>query len=392
LACICSVCQVVVAQDSPRFKLDLSWPKELPNNWILGQVRGLAVDPQNHIWVLNEGVPNDNASLAQNPPTARCCIPAPLVIEFDRTGKVLRHWGRPGFVADWPTSPHGIAVDKKGNVWIAGVGSPWNTDPGTSRPKTTQPWDRQVLKFSNTGKLLLEIGKPSNAKVDNRDTSLLGAPSAIAIDDAANEVYIADGFLNHRIVVFDANTGKFKRGWGAYGVPLADIDNGAPVPFPASRDLSVPASRQFKGVTDIALSRDGLVYVPDQLNDRIQVFTRQGKFVREFTVAPLIPGYESTWSVALSRDPKQKYVFVTEGASGVVLEFDRQSGAQVGSFGHKGRNAGQFDNLGWIAVDSLGTIFTGEVHFDRSWDGHDAALGGKAETAGGRLQAFVMEK
>jgi WD40 repeat protein len=391
LSLICLFCPLALAQDAPHYKVDPFWPKELPNNWILGQIRGVAIDNDGHIWVLNEGVPLDNAAAAQKPPKAQCCIPAPSVVEFDSDGDVLRAWGGPGYVPGWPTTPHGICLDKKGNVWIGGVGSPWNFDPGMAKPTAAQLWDRQVLKFSGDGKLLLQIGHPSNAPVNNEDTTLLGAPSAIKVEDATDEVYIADGFLNRRVVVYDSNTGAFKRGWGAYGISLSKVDNSDLSVFPASRDPLSSPSKQFRGLTDITISDDGLLYVTDQMNDRIQVFTTQGSFVKEFLAAPKILGYESAWGIALSRDPKQRYLFVTDGASGVIRLLDRRDGKELGQLGHKGRDPGQFSNLGWVVLDSQGALYTGEVHFTRSWDGIIAIQTGITDTSGGRLQKFMLE-
>lgn len=392
MSVICFFCLLAVAQNAPSYIVDPFWPKELPNNWILGQIRGLVTDHNDHIWVLNEGVPRDNASLAKTPPEARCCIPAPLIVEFDSDGKVLKAWGKSEYVPAWPKSPHGICVDKKGNVWIGGVGSPWNFEPGWAQPTKAQPWDRQVLKFSSDGKLLLQIGRPSNAPVNNQDTTILGAPSALKVDDAAAEVYIADGFLNRRVVVYDANSGAFKRGWGAYGISLSEVDNSNLSVFPATRNPSSSPSKQFGGISDITISDDGLLYAADQVNDRIQVFTKQGKFVKEFFVAPLILGYESAWGIHLSRDPKQNYLFITDGASGVIRIFDRRSGTAVGKLGNKGRATGEFNNLGWVALDSQGALYSGEVHFTRSWDGRVAAMTGIPDTPGGRLQKFVLKK
>jgi hypothetical protein len=340
--------------------------------------------------VLNEGGADDDEGAAKTPPLAECCIPAPAVVEFSGDGKVLAAWGGQGYVPSWPESPHGIYVDKKGNVWIGGVGSPWNSDVGTPKPIDGQPWDRQVLKFSAEGKLLLQIGKPSNAPVNNEDPALLGAPSAIKVDDAANEVYIADGFFNKRVVVYDANTGAFKRGWGAYGIPLSKVDNSTPAVFPAGRpDLSAPPSKQFGSLTDIAIAADGLIYVADQINDRIQAFTKAGKFVKEFSVAPQEIGYESAWALAISPDAKQRYLFVTDGASGLIRVFDRRGGTELNKFGHKGRDTGEFTNLGWAAFDSQADLYTGEVHFTRSFDAVQSALSGKSYTPGGRVQKFV---
>lgn len=386
---ICLFCSMARGQAAPRYEVDPFWPKDLPNNWVLGQIRGVATDHNDHIWVLNEGVPADNAAAAKTPPAADCCIPAPSVIELDSAGNVVSSWGKPGFVSGWPVAPRGIRADMKGNIWITGVGSPWNAEPASSKPTDKQPGDRHVLKFSRDGKLLLQIGMPSNAPLNNQDTKGIGPSEAVWVDDAANEVYVADGFANRRVVVFDSDSGEFKRGWGAYGVALSQIENGEPSPFPTTRDPSAVTSKQFSGLTDIQISSDGYVYVTDQMNARIQVFTKQGGFVKEFSVAPQVLGFEATWSMTLSRDPNQRYLFVTDGESGLIRILDRANGTELGKLGHKGRNAGQFNNLGWVAVDSKETLYTGEVHFTRSWDGKAATLTGKPQTPGGRLQRFI---
>jgi DNA-binding beta-propeller fold protein YncE len=390
---ICLSCSLAArGETAPRYEVDPFWPKELPHEWVLGQIRGVTVDSNDHIWVLNDGVPGDNAAAAKTPPQAECCVPAPSVIELDQAGNVVSSWGKRGFVPGWPLAPRGIYADKKGNLWIGGVGSPWNGEPGSPKPTDKQSWDRHILKFSREGKLLLQIGQPSNAPLNNQDTTLLGPSGAVVVDDAADEIYVADGFANRRVVVFDSNTGAFKRGWGAYGIALSEIDNAEPAPFPATRDPSTPPSKQFRGLTDIEIANDGDVYVADQMNARIQVFTKQGKFVKEFSVAPHVLGFEATWSMALSRDPRQRYLFITDGESGFIRVLDRGSGAELGKLGHKGRNAGQFSNLGWVALDSKGTLYTGEVHFTRSWDGKTATLTGKPQTPGGRLQRFILKR
>jgi DNA-binding beta-propeller fold protein YncE len=390
-------------QEVPRFKVDAAWPQTLPFKWILGMINGLGVSPDDHVWILHEprGLPNDEIGAALNPPTSDCCIPAPEVLEFDPNGKVLKAWSGRERISTWPVAAHGISVDKKGNVWIAGVGKPWHPDlPGFTMGNPlkvdTEARDRQVLKFTATGKLLLQIGQPSLAPENNKDTSILGAPTAMAFDDAANEAYIADGLMNKRVVVYDMNTGEFKRGWGAYGIPLSEIDNSDPaakeLPTGRVRDASVSPPKQFRTVTGIAISDDGLVYVTDQMNNRIQAFTKQGKFVKEMSVAPKTGGNGSAWGLAVSRDPKQSFLFVADGESGVIRILDRQGGTDLGTLGSKGRNAGQFSNPAFVAFDSQGDLYTGEVNFSRSWDGRQATYSGIPETPGGRLQKFVPGK
>jgi DNA-binding beta-propeller fold protein YncE len=397
------------AQEVPRYKVDAPWPESLPFTWDLGMINGLALGPDDNIWVLQDPRPLSKGELGadQKPPLSDCCIAAPEVLEFDQNGKVLRAWNGRGQISTWPVAAHGIGVDKKGDVWIAGVGKPWHPD----LPGFTMAWDskgnpipeemsrkmidRQVLKFTPDGKLLLEIGQPSFASENNQDTSILGAPTAMAFDDAANEVYIADGLMNKRIVVYDMNTGEFKRGWGAYGIPLSKIDNSNPeeaLPTWQVRNASISPPKQFRTVTGIAFSNDEIVYVTDQMNNRIQAFTKQGKFVKEMFVAPKTGGNGSAWSLAISRDPKQRFLFVADGMSGVIRILDRQTGTDLGTLGSKGRNAGQFSNPAFAAVDSHGTLYTGEVNFPREWTGTPSVLAGTPATSGGRLQRFFQEK
>ncbi len=395
-------------QEVPRYKLDAAWPGDLPFSWAIGCINGLAVGPDNHIWVLHDpyNMQSDELGAAQNPPISDCCFPAPEVLELDQNGKVLRAWQGRDRISTWPMAAHGISVDKKGNVWIAGVGREWQPD----LPGFTMGWDsagnpinvdtvtrdRQVFKFTSTGKLLLQIGQPSFAQQNNQDTSILGAPTAMDFDDAANEVYIADGMLNKRIVVYDMNTGEFKRGWGAYGIPLNKIDNSdsAAKELPTGRivDKSVSPSKQFRTLTDIAISDDGIVYVADQMNNRIQAFTKQGKFVKEIFVAPKTGGNGSSWGLAVSRDPQQRFLFVADGNTGVIRILDRETGTEVGKVGTKGRNAGQLNTPAFVAFDSQGALYTAEHHFARSWDGWLATHGGRTGTPGGRLQRFLLEK
>lgn len=344
------------SDDAPRYTVDPYWPKQLPNNWIMGQVGGVAVDGQDHIWVLQR--PNsltpDELGASQSPPRNDCCAKAPSLLEFDATGNVIKSWGGPGYVTDWPTNEHALWIDKGGNVWISGNGVD----------------DRAVLKFSAEGKLLLEIGGKSKAPKNNQDTALLGRVAGIEVDDAAHEVYLADGYLNNRVVVYDSNTGAYKRGWGAYGIPLSEIENtveqiegdiSAAGKIPPYAPTDAP-DKQFRSpVHCVRLSVDGLVYVCDRHNDRIQVFTKQGKFVSEFTLRPATLGNGSTWTIAFTRDVKQQYLLVPDGENSVVWILNRGDGSIVSSFGHNGRNAGQFHWIHQLAMDSKGNVYTGEV-------------------------------
>jgi len=328
---------------APLYHVDPYWPQQLPNNWILGQVGGLTVDQQGHVWVLQRPrtVPEVALGLAANPPTTACCTTAPAVLEFGADGKVMRSWGGPGFVADWPDTEHGIHVDGDGNVWITGNGRT----------------DRLVIKFSPEGKQLLTIGKKSDAPLNNQDTSMLGRPSGLAVDDAAHEVFIADGYLNSRVMVFDSNTGVFKRGWGAYGAKLEEISNAPRARYTPGQ----PPAKQLNLVHCLAMSKDGLIYICDRTNDRIQVFSKEGQFVSEFIVHPETQGMGSVVNLGFSGDPGQQFLIVADDGNSMVRLLRRKDGMEIASFGHRGHNAGQFEALHQLAVDQRGDIYTGEA-------------------------------
>jgi hypothetical protein len=346
-------------RDLPHYQVDASWPKELPDNWILGHVEAIAVDKNDHIWVLPDpdSVPANESDAAQTPPRAECCIPAPGVIEFDAAGDVLKSWGKPGYVQDWPTAEHGMWVDKDMNVWIGGIwAATFSRIPGQP-PDRSLPWDRQVLKFNSDGKRLLEIGHPTNGSANNQDTTYLEGPAGMVVDEDAHEVYIADGYMNKRVLVYDSLSGAFKRGWGAYGIQLSEVDNAKSAPY----DPAAPPNKQFRSVSCVRLSADGFVYVCDRTSDRIQVFTKQGQFVKEFIVAPATRGIGSTWALAFSHDPQQKYLLVGDGENDVIWIVNRSNGTVAGKFGHKGHSAGQFALLVGMAMDSKGNLYTSEV-------------------------------
>src|SRR5712692_2081946 len=351
---------------APMFKVDPLWPKPLPNHWVLGSVTGVAVDSQDHIWITHRGADslgNNEKGATLNPPTG-CCVPAPQVLEFDQAGNLVSHWGGPGQGFDWPQSTGGIVVDHKGNVWIAAAGQP---EPAAGRAAATpaaaggrsaapapRPKDAHVIKFSRTGQLLLQIGHAG--KVEGSDSKTgLNRPAGIRIDPAANEVYVADGLGNHRVVVFDADTGAYKRHWGAYG---DKPDDSALGPY----DPNAPPAKQFRTVSCAAVSKDGLVYVCDRQNDRIQVFQRDGKFVRESFVSKSTLGDGSVWDIAFSSDPQQRFIYVADGHDKKVFVLRRDTLEVINSFGDGGRLAGQFYGVGSIAVDSKGNVYTGETY------------------------------
>ena len=197
--------RTAMAAEAPRFEVDPFWPKPLPNNWILGQVAGMAIDTQDHVWIIQRPrtLTDDEKGATLNPQRSQCCAPAPPVIEFDRDGNVVQAWGGPGAGYDWPKNEHGIRVDAGGFVWLGG----------------NAPDDGMIVKFAHDGKFVMQIGKSGPSKGDN-DPTQLSRPADIWIDQG--EAYVADGYGNHRVIVFDAQTGAHKRHWGAYGKRPAD--------------------------------------------------------------------------------------------------------------------------------------------------------------------------
>jgi NHL repeat len=341
---------------APIFKVDPLWPKPLPNHWVLGSVTGVAVDARDHIWITHRGADslgNNEKGAILNPPTG-CCVPAPQVLEFDQAGNLISHWGGPGEGFEWPQSPGAISIDHKGNVWIAAAGQPEPAAGRTAAPTTPRPQDAHVIKFSRAGQFLLQIGRAG--KVESSDSKTgLNRPAIARVDPAANEVYVGDGFGNRRVVVFDADTGAYKRHWGAYGEKPDDATLG---PY----DSNAPPAKQFRTVSGVAIAKDGLVYVCDRQNDRIQVFEKNGKFVKEDFVSKTTLGDGSVWDIAFSHDPQQRFLYVADGHDKKVFILRRESLKVVSSFGAGGRMPGQFYGVGSIAVDSKGNVYTGETY------------------------------
>jgi DNA-binding beta-propeller fold protein YncE len=335
------------ADAPPQYAVDPFWPKPLPDNWILGQVSGIAVDGQDNIWIVHRPATlvDDEKGAQKNPPETRCCKAPPPVLQFAPDGKLLKSWGGPGAGYDWPQTEHGIHVDTDGNVWLAGNGKD----------------DHQILKFTPDGKFLQQIGK-AGATGGSNSKAQLGRPAHMVTDDAAGELYVADGYQNRRIVVFDLKTGEYKRHWGAYGTrePTDDkLPPYAPVAIAAlSKSFSNP-------VHCVRLARDGLVYVCDRANDRIQVFRKDGTFVKEFQVEPQTLQNGAVWDLVLSEDGAQRYIFVADGANMAVMTLDRQTGEKLASFGRPGRMAGEFKWVHNMAIDSKGNLYTSEVGHGR---------------------------
>ena len=327
---------------APAFEVDPYWPQPLPNHWVLGSAIGVGVDSRDHVFVIhrrNSFNERTEIGAATDPKTAECCIPAPNILEFDPEGNLVNSWGGPDDEYDWPSSNHGLTLDHKDNIWIGGNG-------GT---------DSHILKFTRDGKFLMQLGKPDQG-IDSHSTTNFGRVAKISFDAAANEAFVADGYANKRVAVLDADTGKFKRYWGAYGNEPDDTNIGRYSP-------EDPPAQQFRNPVHCAdPSNDGLVYVCDRANDRIQVFKTNGTFVKEKFIAPLTLGDGSVWDIAFSKDRAQKFMYVADGKNMKVYILDRKSLEVLTSFGDGGRQPGQFFAVHSIATDSKGNIFTTETY------------------------------
>jgi DNA-binding beta-propeller fold protein YncE len=333
---------------APAFEVDPFWPQPLPNEWILGNVIGVAVDARDHVYIVHrawgEGIFKPFAELGLSEGTSICCEAAPPIVEFDPDGNMVRAWGGPveGAPYVWPESNHGIEVDHKGNVWIGGNGRA----------------DSHILKFTNDGKFLQQLGTPGLPDPDSNDTSRFSRVAKISVVEETNEAFIADGYGNRRIAVLDADTGAFKRYWGAYGEKNI-VD-------PTERyrhDPSTPPSRTFTGpVHCVEPSDDGLLYVCDRTSDRIQVFDRAGNYKSEVLIAPETGSQGSTWDLDFSRDAAQKYIYLADGQNQRVYIIDRASMEVLTQFGGGGRQPGLWFAPHSLATDSKGNIYTTETY------------------------------
>jgi hypothetical protein len=344
-----------VAQDGaqvPVYRVDPAWPKPLPNRWLVGAVAGAAVDSNDHVWIVHRPAtlqPNETRSIWKA---------APPVLEFDPEGNLVSSWGGPGEGYEWPDLEHGILVDDDA-VWLGGGGEK----------------DAQLLKFTRQGKFLMQIGRKGKGRGSN-DVENLGGAANMTLDRPANELYVADGYVNHRVIVFDATTGAYKRHWGAYGKKPDDsyftqAGEKLPSPFsgavqhenrPSQYDPDGPPPPQFRIVHAVRIARDGLVYVCDRTNDRIQVFRKDGTFVKEVFIAKRTLGSGSVWDIGFSIDPAQKFLIVNDGTNQQIWVLLRESLQVVSAFGGAGHWAGQFYGAHVLAVDSKGSLFIGETY------------------------------
>ena len=339
----------------PLFDVDPFWPKPLPDHGLLGATIGVAVDSRDHVYIVHRNTPDQFAArtevgAAQNPPLSECCVPAPPVLEFYPDCNLVAGWGGPieSVEYEWPDSNHGIEVDHMDNVWIGGNGGP----------------DSHILKFSRAGEFLMQVGRKGarmadggRAQRNSLDPESFGRVAKVFVDPQENEVYLADGYFNRRVVVVDADTGEFKRFWGAYGNEPDDSANiGRYTPG------GTPAS-QFRGPVHCAdMSNDRLLYVCDRAENRIQVFQPDGTYLSEVIIAPETLSQGSTWDVAFSPDDEQRFLYLADGQNMRVYVIERATMEVLYSFGDGGRQPGQFFAVHSIDTDSQGNIYTTETY------------------------------
>ncbi len=344
----------------PVFQVDPGFPT-MPDHTVLGGVGGVTADSHGNVWVFHRPHTLEEGNALENG-----YKPAPPVLQFDETGKYLQGWGGPSTTGDYQwtnrgglhsayadcascseerrtngdgrpgSGEHGIYVDAKDNVWVTGNGD----------------GDGQILKFTKNGKFLLQIGR-AGAKANSNDTKNVSRATTVVVYPKTNEVFVSDGYGNRRVVVFDADTGAYKRHWGAYGNKPDDN-------APRARLLTGPGPQQFNTPHGVAISNDGLVYVADRANNRVQAFRVDGTFVKEGFNRRESLGTGSAFGVALSADPQQRFVYVADGSNERVAILDRDTLELIGSIGGPGRKAGEFFHIHSLATDPKGNIITGE--------------------------------
>jgi len=316
----------------PVFEVDRAWPK-VPAQWKLGDASSVAVDAQDNIWVLHR---------PRTLKPEQAATAAPPVIVFDTAGNYIKAWGGAGNGYEWPEREHGIHIDYKGFVWLGGNSCPTNGLPGL-KPVA----DDQLLKFTQDGKVVMQIGH-SNQSNGNADVLNLHRPADVWVYPPTNEIFVADGYGNHRVVVFDADSGKFKRMWGAFGNKPVDDDHCQIV---TQSSFSDPGPQQFSIVHAIRVAKDGTVYVADREYRRVQMFTKEGKFLKQLVRTDM----PFARDLALSTDAAQQFLYVG-GGSGIFI-VDRETLQIVGSIQPPGIIGGGHQ----IAVDAKGNIYIAQT-------------------------------
>ena len=330
----------------PRFEPDPTWPK-LPAKWVFGQVSSVSIDERGHAWILQRPTTIRSDQKARG-------MAAPPVLEFDEAGNFVQGWGGPGEGYEWVESEHGIYADPKGFVWIGGNG---NTD-------------HHLLKFTRQGKFVMQIGRKGASK-GNADTQNVRQAADTFVHTPTNELFVADGYGNSRIIVFDADTGAFKRMWGAFGNPA--LDKAPPKPkiaeagrIPAKEETGDGPPQFERPVHAARVSKDNLVYVSDRGGKRVQVFTLEGKFVAQTFIdrwceAPHCGNGQTVASTAFSHDPEQRFLYVASRSPARIWILDRKTLQPLDSFGRLGVAPGEFYVLHHMNVDAKGNLYTTEV-------------------------------
>jgi DNA-binding beta-propeller fold protein YncE len=322
----------------PIFQVDPDWPK-LPNNWVLGTVSAIAIDKRDHVWILHR------------PRSVKQGQAAPAVVELDANGGFVRAWGGDSKEFEWPSNEHGITVDYKDNIWIGGNGVT----------------DDMVLKFTIDGKFIKQFGARGKS-TGNNDTRNFNRPADIAVYSKTNEMFIADGYGNRRLVVIDADTGAFKRMWGAFGRPPDSLPP-AGAPGAARGRGARPVDTEGEGsptlgnpVHAVKVSNDGLVYLADRTNRRIQVFTPDGKYITQVFVNRGKEPHASAAGLAFSPDPQQTFLYVADLGHNRLVVLNRKTLQPLYQFGGLGSKPGEFNQPHHLAVDSKGNLYTAEVN------------------------------